>query len=65
LSFSRVLGITYLGGLDNFAVGPTRDRNYPALDVDQIVEDLRSNQPRFLVSSVATHLESMNTSKMG
>jgi len=46
------LGSTYLGGHDDFAVGPTRYRYNTAPDVYQKCEDLRSNQPPFLVSSV-------------
>ena len=59
------LGSTYLGSHDDFAVGPTQDRYYLALDVHQKCEHLRSNQP-LLVSSVHhwTHLESINLTTM-
>jgi len=61
------LGSTYLGGHDDFVAGPTQDRYYPDPDVHQKCEELRSNQPLFLVSSVRhwTLLESILTSRMG
>jgi len=64
--FSRVLVSTYLGGHDDFAVGPTQGSYYLGLDVHQKCEHLRSNQPLFLVSSVRnwTHLESINLTTM-
>ena len=43
---------TYLGGHDDFVIGLTQDRYYLAPDVHQKCEDLRSNQPLFLVFSV-------------
>jgi len=43
---------TYLGGHDEFAAGPTEDRYYLYRDVHPTCENLRSNQPLFLVSSV-------------
>jgi len=48
-------------------VGSTKDRYYLDPDVHQKCEELRSNQPLFLVSSVRhwTHLESMLPSTMG
>jgi len=52
LLFSRGLDSTYLGGHDDFVIGPTQDRYYLAPDVHQKCEDLRSNQPLFLVLSV-------------
>ena len=65
--FSRALGNTYLRGHDDFAIGPTQDRYYLAPDVHHKCEDLRSNQPLFLVLSVRhrTHLESTVPSRMG
>jgi len=74
LIFSRWLGGTYLGlgstflrSHDNFVVGPTQDRYYLDTDVHQKFEELRSNQPLFLVSSVrrCTDLESILPSRMG
>jgi len=68
LIFSRWLGSTYLGlgsvyleGHDDFVIGPTQDRYYLDPDVHQKCENLRSNQPLFLVSIVRqlTHLESI------
>ena len=61
------LGSTYLGGQDDFLVGPTQDKYYLDPDVHQKCEELRSNQPLFLVSSVRhwTHLESILPSRMG
>jgi len=61
------LGSTYLGGHDDFVVGPTQDRYYLDPDVHQKCEELRSNQPLFLVLSVRhwTHLESILPSRMG
>ena len=61
------LGSTYLGGHDDFVVGPTKDRYYLDPDVHQKCEELRSNQPLFLVSSVRhwTHLECILPSRMG
>jgi len=51
-NFFSGLGSTYISGHDDFAAGPTPDRYYIVLDVHQKFEDLRSNQPLFLVSGV-------------
>ena len=61
------LGSTYLGGHDDFVIGPTQDKYYLDPDVHQKCEELRSNRPLFLVSSVRnwTHLESTLPSRMG
>ena len=55
------LGSTYLGGHDDFVIKPTQHRYYLEPDVNQKCEELRSNQPLFLVSSVRhwTDLESI------
>jgi len=74
LLFPRWLGSTYLGlgstylkSHDDFVVGPTLDRYYLDPDAHQKCEELKSNQPLFLVPSVHhwTHLESMLPSTMG
>ena len=61
------LGSTYLGGHDDFVVGPTQDRYYLDPDVRQKCEELRTNQPLFLVSSVRqwTRVESILPRRMG
>ena len=61
------LGRNYLGGHDDFVVGPTKDRYYLEPDVHQKGEEIRSNQPLFLVSTVRhwTPLECILPSRMG
>jgi len=66
---SAYLGLrsSNIGGHDDFVVGPSQDRYYLDPDVLQKCEELRSNQPLFLDSSVRhwTHLESILPSRMG
>jgi len=61
------LGSTYLGGHDDFVVGPTQDRYYLDPDVRQKCEELRTNQPLFLVTSVRrwTRVESILPRRTG